>query len=100
MLGNFACFFCRSLTAHIFFFNQHFSKDLASIPLECQTLGIQIRPDILSGHDLGQTVCKGYQQMTRVTASNFVARIEINILPFFPRKKNMPSAAVVIGVKM
>ena len=33
-----------------------------SIPLGCQTVWIQIRPDILSGLIWVQTVCKGYQQ--------------------------------------
>ena len=75
-----------SIIDYTFFFNHHFSKDILSIPLKCQTVGIQIKPDILSSHGLGKTVCKGYQQMTRVTASNFVARVEINVLPYFPRK--------------
>ena len=38
-----------------------------SLPLGCQTVWIQIRPDILSGLIWVQTVCKGYQQMTKVT---------------------------------
>ena len=33
---------------------------------ECQTLWIQIRPDLLSGLIWVQTVCKGYQQITPV----------------------------------
>ena len=37
------------------------------IPSECQTVCIQIRPDILSGLIWVQTVCKGYQQTTLVT---------------------------------
>ena len=37
-----------------------------SIPSECQTVWIQVRPDILSGLIWVQTVCKGYQQMTKV----------------------------------
>ena len=37
-----------------------------SIPSECQTIWIQIRPDILSGLIWVQTVCKGYQQTTTV----------------------------------
>ena len=31
---------------------------------ECQTVWIQIRPDIMSGLIWVQTICKGYQQMT------------------------------------
>ena len=34
------------------------------MPSECQTIWIQIRPDILLGLIWVQTVCKGYQQMT------------------------------------
>ena len=36
---------------------------------ECQTVWIQIRTDILSGLIWVQTVCKGYQQMTKVAIS-------------------------------
>ena len=36
---------------------------------ECQKVWIQIRPDILSGLIWIQTICKGYQQMAKVTAS-------------------------------
>ena len=43
-----------------------FIKILSGIPSECQTVWIQIRPDILSGLIWVQTVCKGYQQMTLV----------------------------------
>ena len=44
-----------------------FKKNIISgIPSECQTLWIQIRPDILSGLKWVQTVCKDFQQMTRV----------------------------------
>ena len=47
MLGYFACFS---------------KKNLTGIPSECQTVWIQIRPDILSGLIWVQAVCKGYQQ--------------------------------------
>ena len=40
-----------------------------SIPSGYQTVWIQIRPDIRSGLILVQTVCKGYQQTTRVAPS-------------------------------
>ena len=36
---------------------------------ECQTVWIQIRTDILSVLIWVQTVCQGYQHMTKVTAS-------------------------------
>ena len=67
MLGNFACFFFCHLW--IFFLNKLFQKCLSGIPSECQTLWIQIRPDVLSGLILVQTVCKGYQQTTKVANS-------------------------------
>ena len=44
-----------------FFF---FRKILSGIPSECQTVWIQIRPNILLGLIWVQTVCKCYQQMT------------------------------------
>ena len=50
----------------IFFQNQLFRKILSEIPFLCQTVWIQIRPDILSGLIWVQTVCKSYQQTTLV----------------------------------
>ena len=47
-----------------FFQSQLFLKILSGIPTECQTVWIQIRPDILSGQIWVQTVCKSYQQTT------------------------------------
>ena len=65
MLGNFACF----LSSVDFFFKLIFSKkNLLGIPSVYQTVWVQIRLDILSGLIWVQTVCKGYQQMTKVTA--------------------------------
>ena len=49
-----------------FFQNQLFRKTLSGIPSVCQRVWIQIRPDILSGLIWVQTVCRGYQQMTKV----------------------------------
>ena len=46
-----------------------FEKDLSAMPSECQTVWIQIRPDFLSGLIWVQTVCKDYQQMTKVATS-------------------------------
>ena len=40
-----------------------------SIPSGCQTVWIQIRPNILAGLIWVQTVCKGYQQTTKVAPS-------------------------------
>ena len=46
----------------VFFFQNHlFRKNLSGIPSECQTVWIQIRPDILSGLIRVQSVWKGYQ---------------------------------------
>ena len=55
----------------LIFQNQLFRKILSGKPWECQTVWIQIRPDILSGQIWVQTVCKGYQQ-TRVNNANLV----------------------------
>ena len=63
LLGNFACFL---LSADFFFEINYFEKIILGIPSECQTVWIQIRPDILSGLIWVQTVCQGYQQMTLV----------------------------------
>ena len=41
-----------------FFQNQFFWKILSGMPLECQTVWIQMRPDILSGLIRAQTFCK------------------------------------------
>ena len=54
------------LSSADFFQNKLIRKNLSGIPLECQTVWICIRPDILSGLIWVQTVCKGYQQMTPV----------------------------------
>ena len=59
-LGNFPHFFVVCW----FFRNQLFLKILSGIRSECQTIWIQIRPDILSGLIWFQTVCESYQQMT------------------------------------
>ena len=37
------------LSSAFFFSNHLFRKILSGIPSECQTVGIQIRPDVLSG---------------------------------------------------
>ena len=48
-----------------FFQNQLFKNPFQEYH-QCQTVWIQIRPDILAGLIWVQTVCKGYQQMTLV----------------------------------
>ena len=52
--------FCRLLII----FNQFFWQIHPAIPSECQTVWIQIRPDILTGLIWVKTVCKSYQRMT------------------------------------
>ena len=54
------------LSSADFFQNQLFRKILSGTPSECQTVWIQIRPDVLSGLIWVQTVCKGFQQTTLV----------------------------------
>ena len=66
MLGN---FFMLLLSSADFFQNQLFQKILSGALIECQTVWIQIRTDILSVLIWVQTVCKGYQQMTKVATS-------------------------------
>ena len=60
ILANFACFLivCRFFSKSSFF-----QKILSGIASRCQTVWIQIRPDIMSGLIWVQTVCKGYQQI-------------------------------------
>ena len=43
-----------------------FLNNISRIQPECQTVLIQIRPDVLSGMVWVQTICKGYQQATLV----------------------------------
>ena len=49
LIGKFFILFC-----------QLFQKIISGKPSECQTVWIQIRPDILFGLIWVQTVCKGY----------------------------------------
>ena len=50
----------------IIFQNQSLRKIISGIPSVCQTVWIQIMPDVLSGLIYVQTVCKGDQQTTQV----------------------------------
>ena len=54
-------FFHEFLKSADFFQNQLYRKIISGIPSDCQTVWIQIRPDILIWF---QTVCKNYQQTT------------------------------------
>ena len=66
MLGNNSCFRCRLLT---FFSKLSFSQILSGIISECLMVWIQIRIYILTVLIRVNTVCKEYQQTTRVAAS-------------------------------
>ena len=66
MLGNFSCYCCRLLT---FFKNELFQKNLSGTLFQCQTVWIQFRTDIMSVLIWVQTVCKDYQQTTKVAVS-------------------------------
>ena len=61
MYVNFSCFYCSLLS-----FQNKLS--MSGTPSEDQMIWIQIRTDILSVLIWVQTVCKGYQQMTKVTS--------------------------------
>ena len=52
-----------------------FKRFLSEIPSECQTVWIQIRPDIMSGLIWVQTVYKGYQQ-TRLAGKGLRTEIK------------------------
>ena len=60
-------FFCF-LSSVDLFQNNPISKNSFrnTLPSECQTVWIQISPNILSGLLCVQTVCKGYQRTTLV----------------------------------
>ena len=62
------CFYYSFTLYYCAIFNS-LNAESFSIPSGCQTVWIQIRPDILSGLIWVQTVCKGYKQMIKVTAS-------------------------------
>ena len=67
MLANFACFFV--ICGFLFKLTFSKKKNLSGIPSECQTVWIQIRPNILLGLIRVQTVCIGYQLTTKVITS-------------------------------
>ena len=65
MLGNFLLL----LSSTDFFQKELFQKILSGTQSECHTVWIQIRTDILPVRIWVQTVCKGYQQTTKVGTS-------------------------------
>ena len=69
----------------IFFRLTFFTKNLSGIPSECQTVWIQIRPNVLSGLIWVQTVCRCYQQMTKVaTSGERVKYWKFNVVSDYP----------------
>ena len=67
MLGNFSCFCYRLLT---FFKINFFEKfHLGTLLYGLQMVWTKIRTDIMSVLIWVQSICKGYQQMTKVAAS-------------------------------
>ena len=66
MLGNFSRFYCPLLT---FFKKGSFQKIVSDALSEFQMVWIHIWTNILLVLIWVQTVCKGYKQMTKVTAS-------------------------------
>ena len=71
------------LSSAAFFQNQPFQKILSGSLSECQTVWIQIRPDILSGLIWIQPVRKGYQQTTKVAVSKERVNNTDNVPAFF-----------------
>ena len=62
-------FCCLRIFFFLIYFFQKKKRNLSGIPSECQTVWIQIRPDVLSGLIWVQTVCTGYQQMTKIATN-------------------------------
>ena len=56
--------FSRLFVSAVFFSKSTFSKNSFRNMIECQTIWIQNRPDILSGLIWYQTICKTFQQTT------------------------------------
>ena len=56
----------------------NFQKILSGTLKECQTVWVQIRTDIMSVLIGVQTVCKGYQQTTKVAASKEKVKFYMN----------------------
>ena len=73
-----AGYFFMLFVACCFFSKSSLSKIILGILLKCQTVWIQIRPDILSGMICFQTVCKGYQQTTIVDIKRCLRPVLLN----------------------
>ena len=104
MLGNFACFRILTLTKNrqttkmvcLFFVKVNILKQ------KCQTVWTLIRPDILSGQNCVQTVCKLYQPATKVISNGRGAKIGLLLLTLTCiSSKNVrfwTNSSVVVGV--
>ena len=75
----------------LIFFQRSFSKILSGIPLGCQAVWTQIRPDILTGLIWVQTVCKGYQQTTQVATSKEKSKVNNVYYLIFTVRNNLTS---------
>ena len=78
LLGNLHAF----LSSADFLKINFFEKNISGIPSECQTVWIEIRPNILYGLIWFQTVCKGNQQTThkqRVNEASTATETSLNI---------------------
>ena len=67
------------LSSADFFQNYLIRKILSGIQLECQTVCIQIRPDVLSGLIWVQIVCTVYQQ-TILVGNELIKQKSFNCL--------------------
>ena len=83
------------LSSADFFHNQFFPKNsFGNIPSECQTVEPD-RPNMLSGLIWVHTVCKGYQQTTKIPASGE----RVNLLSYRIDALPCPSFSWVSTVK-
>ena len=73
MLGNFQAFVTSLLTPQSY----PFQEILSGTPSECQIVWIQIVTDVKSVLIWARTVCKGYQQLTKMAGNK--ERVKLNI---------------------
>ena len=71
---QFVCCWFFVVVVVLLFFQK---KSLSGISVECQTVWIQIMPDVLSSLIWVQIVCKHYQQTTLVS-NEFMTTIQAN----------------------
>ena len=86
------------LSSADFFQNQLFKKILSGIPSECQTVCILVRPDMMLGLMLVQTVCKGDQQTTQVGNSFLVSGDFFHLLITFASSLDPDQAQHLLGL--